>query len=88
MSTPQTHVLIVEDEADIRRFVRMALENEGYESQRDLLEDTLFNAVSMLAENDEEEDLILTNRFFTLRFDETDDGTIAATITASEKRGS
>ena len=31
MSTPQTHVLIVEDEADIRRFVRMALENEGYE---------------------------------------------------------
>ena len=31
MSNPQTRVLIVEDEADIRRFVRMALENEGYE---------------------------------------------------------
>ena len=32
MSHPQTRVLIVEDEADIRRFVRMALENEGYEA--------------------------------------------------------
>ena len=32
MSNPQTRVLIVEDEADIRRFVRMALENEGYEA--------------------------------------------------------
>ena len=31
MSQPQSHGLIVEDEADIRRFVRMALENEGYE---------------------------------------------------------
>ena len=31
MSNPQTRVLIVEDEADIRRFVRMALENESYE---------------------------------------------------------
>ena len=32
MSQQQTRVLIVEDEADIRRFVRMALENEGYEA--------------------------------------------------------
>lgn len=70
-----------------KQSIKIELENEGYESQRDLLEDTLFNAVSMLAENDEEEDLILTTRFFTLRFDETDSGTIAATITASEKRG-
>jgi two-component system KDP operon response regulator KdpE len=31
MSNSQTRVLIVEDEADIRRFVRMALENEGHE---------------------------------------------------------
>ena len=70
-----------------KQSIKIELENEGYESQRDLLEDTLFNAVSMLAENDDEEDLLLTTRFFTLRFDETDDGTIAATITASEKRG-
>lgn len=70
-----------------KQSIKIELENEGYESQRDLLEDTLFNAVSMLAENDSEEDLILTTRFFTLRFDETDSGTIAATITASEKRG-
>lgn len=70
-----------------KQSIKIELENEGYEFQRDLLEDTLFNAVSMLAENDGEEDLILTTRFFTLRFDETDDGTIAATITASEKRG-
>ena len=69
-----------------KQSIKIELENEGYESQRDLLEDTLFNAVSMLAENDEEEDLILTTRFFTLRFDETGNGTIAATITASEKR--
>ena len=32
MSEIRTHVLIVEDEADIRRFVRMALESEGYEA--------------------------------------------------------
>lgn len=70
-----------------KQSIKIELENEGYDSQRDLLEDTLFNAVSMLAENDNEEDLILTTRFFTLRFDETDGGTIAATITASEKRG-
>lgn len=31
MSENRTRVLIVEDEADIRRFVRMALESEGYE---------------------------------------------------------
>lgn len=70
-----------------KQSIKIELENEGYDSPRDLLEDTLFNAVSMLAENDGEEDLILTTRFFTLRFDETDGGTIAATITASEKRG-
>ncbi len=32
MSEIRTRVLIVEDEADIRRFVRMALESEGYEA--------------------------------------------------------
>jgi len=32
MSEIKTRVLIVEDEADIRRFVRLALENEGYET--------------------------------------------------------
>jgi two-component system, OmpR family, KDP operon response regulator KdpE len=32
MSEIRTRVLIIEDEADIRRFVRMALENEGYEA--------------------------------------------------------
>ena len=32
MSEIKTRVLIVEDEADIRRFVRLALENEGYEA--------------------------------------------------------
>lgn len=31
MSENRTRVLIIEDEADIRRFVRMALESEGYE---------------------------------------------------------
>lgn len=31
MNEPRTRVLIVEDEADIRRFVRMALESEGHE---------------------------------------------------------
>lgn len=32
MSEIRTRVLIVEDEADIRRFVRMALESDGYEA--------------------------------------------------------
>ena len=32
MSENKTRVLIVEDEADIRRFVRMALESEGHEA--------------------------------------------------------
>lgn len=31
MSEPRARILIVEDEADIRRFIRMALENEGFE---------------------------------------------------------
>jgi two-component system KDP operon response regulator KdpE len=31
MSEPRTHVLIVEDEPEIRRFVRLALESEGHE---------------------------------------------------------
>ncbi len=31
MTEPRARILIVEDEIDIRRFVRMALENEGYE---------------------------------------------------------
>ncbi|MEO5863322.1 MAG: two-component system response regulator KdpE [Burkholderiales bacterium] len=31
MSEIRTRILIIEDEADIRRFVRLALENEGYE---------------------------------------------------------
>ena len=31
MSDLRNRVLIVEDEADIRRFVRLALENEGHE---------------------------------------------------------
>lgn len=30
MTAPATHILIVEDEADIRRFVRLTLETEGY----------------------------------------------------------
>jgi two-component system KDP operon response regulator KdpE len=32
MSEPKARILIVEDEADIRRFVRMALESEGHEA--------------------------------------------------------
>jgi two-component system, OmpR family, KDP operon response regulator KdpE len=31
MSEPRTHILIVEDEAEIRRFVRLTMEGEGYE---------------------------------------------------------
>jgi two-component system, OmpR family, KDP operon response regulator KdpE len=31
MSEPRTRILIVEDEAEIRRFVRLAMEAEGYE---------------------------------------------------------
>ena len=69
-----------------KQSVKIELENTDYESQRDLLEDTFYAALSMISENDNEEDLILTSRFFTLRFDETAEGTIAATITASEKR--
>ena len=30
MTAPATHILIVEDEADIRRFVRLTLETDGY----------------------------------------------------------
>ena len=69
-----------------KQSVKIELENTDYESQRELLEDTFYTALSMISENDNEEDLILTRRFFTLRFDETAEGTIAATITASEKR--
>jgi two-component system KDP operon response regulator KdpE len=32
MSEPRPHVLVVEDEPEIRRFVRVALEREGYET--------------------------------------------------------
>lgn len=71
-----------------KQSVKVELVNEGYASQRDLLEDTFYTAVEMLSENEGEEDLLLTTRFFTLRFDETNDGTIAATVTASAKRES
>lgn len=69
-----------------KQSVKVELVNEGYDSQRDLLEDTFYTAVEMLSENEAEEDLLLTSRFFTLRFDKTNDGTIAATVTASAKR--
>lgn len=69
-----------------KQSVKVELVNEGYDSQRDLLEDTLYTAVNMLSENESEEDLLLTTRFFTMRFDETENGTIAATVTASSKR--
>ena len=32
MSDARIRLLIVEDEADIRRFLRLALENEGFET--------------------------------------------------------
>lgn len=32
MSDPRLKILVVEDESDIRRFVRLALENDGYEA--------------------------------------------------------
>ena len=69
-----------------KQSVKVDLVNEGYDSQRDLLEDTFYTAVNTLSENEAEEDLLLTTRFFTMRFDETDNGTIAATVTASAKR--
>lgn len=69
-----------------KQSVKVELVNEGYDSQRDLLEDTFYTAVEMLSENEGEEDLLLTSRFFTVRFDETNDGTIAATVSASTKR--
>jgi hypothetical protein len=70
-----------------KQSIKIELDNVEYEDNRELLEDTLYTAVSMLAENEQEEDILLTTRFFTLRFDETESGAIAATITASEKRG-
>lgn len=70
-----------------KQSIKIELDTQGYEDNRDLLEDTLYAALSQLAQNEGEEDLLLTTRFFTLRFDETESGAIAATITASEKRG-
>lgn len=70
-----------------KQSIKIELENRDYQDNRELLEDTLYTALTMLTENEDEEDLLLTTRFFTLRFDETEDGKIAATITASEKRG-
>ena len=70
-----------------KQSIKIELSPEGYESQRDLLEETFYTAVDMLTESEGEEALLITSCFFTLRFDETENGAIAATVTASEKRG-
>lgn len=56
----------------------------------ELLEETFYEAVDRIIEEsgeDEEEIDFLLSKFFTLRFDETQDGGVAATLTSSEKRG-
>lgn len=60
-------------------------QEELSEDARGLLEDAFYEAIDRLAPRPEQIDLLL-NHFFTLRFDKVQEGRIAATLTAANKR--
>lgn len=69
-----------------KQSVKVELDAEDFEgSVRDLLEDTFYAAIYKLVEEGDETEVLL-NRFFTFRFDVTDSGAVAATLTSSAKR--
>lgn len=69
-----------------KQSVKVELDAEDFEgSVGDLLEDTFYTAISKLVEEKDELDTLLS-KFFTFRFDITETGVVAATLTASAKR--
>ena len=69
-----------------KQSIRIEISPAEYEGDgQALFEDTLYEAVNRLVPEEESQEF-LTQHFFTMRFDETDNGTIAATVTASAKR--
>lgn len=69
-----------------KQSVRIELDPAEFDNVRDLFEETLYEAISRLVADDAQESF-LTSQFFTMRFDAAPDGGLAATMTASEKKG-
>ena len=69
-----------------RQSVKIEFWDINDEAPEDLMFDALANATERMFGDQPCEDVLL-DHFFTVRFDRTDIGGIAATVTASEKRG-
>lgn len=69
-----------------KQSIRIELNSNGYDDPQALFEDTLYEAVERLIPDPEFQSEFLTEHFFTMRFDKLNDGGLAATLTASEKK--
>lgn len=70
-----------------KQSIRIEISSAEYEGDgQALFEDTLYEAVNRLVPEEESQEF-LTQHFFTMRFDTIPDGSLAATLTASEKKG-
>lgn len=69
-----------------KQSIRIELNASDYEDLQTLFEDTLYEAVDRLIPEIEDQPDFLTEQFFTMRFDRLNDGGLAATLTASEKK--
>ena len=69
-----------------KQSIRIELNSNGYDDPQALFEDTLYEAVERLIPDPEFQPEFLTAHFFTMRFDKLNDGGLAATLTASEKK--
>ena len=69
-----------------KQSIRIELNSNGYDDPQALFEDTLYEAVERLIPDAEFQTECLTEHFFTMRFDKLNDGGLAATLTASEKK--
>lgn len=63
--------------------VKVEVEPEEHETDLDLVAETFDEALSLIGCGYDD----ITDKFFTMRFDETPDGGIAATVSAAGKRG-
>ena len=69
-----------------KQSIRIELNPSDYYDPQALFEDTLYEAVERLIPDPEFQPELLTEHFFTMRFDKLNGGGLAATLTASEKK--
>lgn len=75
-----------------KQSIKIELEPEDVNSTAaEILEDAFYEAISRIVQESggtpEDEQNLLLSKFFTMRFDETDNDGIAVTLSCSEKRG-